>query len=484
MRRAWLVEAGAVCGLGLAAALLAAASTVGPWPWMGWASLAALAAGGLLLAGSAVAALWRRRWTGGALRLAALIVFLPVMLVACVVAGFAGKALRMGASGMDLRGSPELPVEADAMNRLVAAGNDFARRLDGAPAADGTGFALDSVGCSFGPEGRKVSFDFVRGPASAFRGSVSFKRRADGTWSRDGYSASGDPASFEGNRTAFNDSVESLGVLPDFAWPVAPQVEQDWTKAADRLAAAASACGVLGTDGTPWRTDSIRLTRNLRPGNRDAIAIWLKAARGRERVAYAVTDWAFDGRQARLLDVQAGVDGDRRSDSTLEHGAEVRSVLESALVAGDDLLAPSALVTSRHDGTWESCEARLPDGTILTYRQQLAHAFLAEYHMILSIRPPGGPERDFVLPMNTGGRTAILVGTGTLGDGAPAVRLDAGRHFDLAFTLRDPRIVPVESLRDERPAGAITGVSTRLRWVAGDTPEDRSLIEQARAYQR
>jgi hypothetical protein len=401
-----------------------------------------------------------------------------------VVAGFAGKAARMGALVPDLRGSPDLPVEAGAMNRLVATGNDLARELDGGAAADGAEFALDSVECSFGPGGRMVSFDFVRGPASAFRGSVSFKQRADGAWLRDGYSASGDPASFEADRTAFNDSVESLGVLPDFDWPVTRQVEQDWTAAADQLAASATAAAVLGTDGIPWRTDAIHLTRNLRPGNRDAIAIWLKAARGRERVAYAVTDWAFDGRQARLLDVQAGMDGDRRSDSTLEHGAEVRSVLESALAAGNDLLAPSALVTSRHDGTWETCEARLPDGTVLTYRQQQAHPFLAEYHMILSIRPPEGPERDFVLPMNTGGRTAILVRTGTFGDGVPAVRLDAGRHFDLAFTLRDPRIVPAESVRDERPAGAFTGVSTPLRWVAEGDAANASLIEQARADQR
>lgn len=107
---------------------------------------------------------------------------------------------------------------------------------------------------------------------------------------------------------------------------------------------------------------------------------------------------------------------------------------------------------------WRTCEVPLPEDTVLTYYQKSAHPFLAEYDMRLRIAPKGEPARRFVLPMNTGGRTAILVSTGRLADGTPAVRLDAGQHFNLAFRLRD------------------------LRWVSVADPEAESLLQQARDY--
>lgn len=479
-----MVEAASVCGLWVAAAVLAAASSYGPWGWLGFASLGALAAGGLALAWRGVAALWRRQWVGGGVRLVVLVLLMPAALLACVVAGFVGKAARMANFGMDASGPRVLPVESGAMEQLVAAGNALIVQISGPQAADGDRFVLESVECSFGPNRREVEFNFVRGGAGYFRAGLSFRQKADGTWTHEGHSASGDTAAFSVNSAMFDEARKALVPPAGLAWPVSPEVEARWIGAADELAAVLTAAAPLGVADATWRTDSGRFTRNLGKGNNDAISIWLEARRGRERAAYATTYWAFDGKRARLLDVNAGVDSGNSSRSTMGDGAEARSLIDPWLAGQDGLLEASALYASRGDGTWESAEAALPDGTVITYHQQLAHPFLAEYHMRLGIRPPGGEEREFFLPMNTGGRTATLVGLGTAPDGTPAVRVNAGRHFDLGFTLRDPRMIASSSVRDEVPAGAFVAISTRLRWVAPGDAESERLIEEARNYSR
>ena len=90
----------------------------------------------------------------------------------------------------------------------------------------------------------------------------------------------------------------------------------------------------------------------------------------------------------------------------------------------------------------------LPDGMVLVYREQYAHPFLAEYQMRLEIRPPGGE----------------------------------ARHFDLGFTLRDPRMIPAESVVALEPAGAFTGVNSHLRRASVSGPADRELYEATRGY--
>ena len=106
--------------------------------------------------------------------------------------------------------------------------------------------------------------------------------------------------------------------------------------------------------------------------------------------------------------------------------------------------------------------------------------------MRVEIRPPGAEKgREFFLPMNTGGRTAILVEIGKTAEGIPVVRLDAGRHFDQAFMLGDePRMIPPEAVLGAAPLGAFSGVKSSLRWVSATDPSDSELYEETRAYRR
>jgi hypothetical protein len=482
--RPWVAEAAWVGGLWMLAVALAGASSWCLWAWLGFGSMGALAAGGLVLGWRGVAALCWRHWIGGVLRLLALPLLLAAVLAACVMAGFAGKAARMAEFGPDAAGPRTLPIEAGAMGEVVAAGERLAAQIRWPRAAGEDGLVLESVQFAFGPGRRELEFSFVRGGGGYFRGTLRFRQKPDGGWAYEGHSASGDTAGFSERSALFDELRAGLTPPADLLWPVSPEVERRWTAAADELAAVLSAAAPLGTEGAPWRADSVKMTRQLRTENRDAVAIWLGARRGSQRVAYAVTTWAFDGRRARLVDVSAGVDSGNSSRSTMEDGAEIRSLLEPWLAGQKGLLEESALYASRSDRSWESCEAVLSDGTVLTYHQQQAHLFLAEYHMRLGIRPLGGEEREFFLPMNTGGRTAILVKTGTAPDGTPAARVDAGRHFDLGFTLRNPRMIPAGSVRDETIAGAFTSVSTPLRWAASGDAEGDRLIEQVRGYPR
>lgn len=441
---------------------------------MRWLGLAAFVCFGAVLVGAAIfmiRALLCRRWIAAVVWLAALVVLTPSALVGGVGAVFAGNMLRMAD-----RGTRTLPVDRNAMGELVASGKQLVSQI-------GDNFELESIAMTFGPRGREVGFDVVAGEPGFFRARIRFRQHAGGAWKPggSGHSSSGDTATFKADLKRFEEAFAKT-IAPTITWPLTDHVEKEWISAARGLADALSSAGVLDTAGIAWQAQSIRMSHSLRTGNNDSILIWLDAGRRREVIASAATDWAFNGRRARLTEATGMVQRGAASSSTMAHGAEVRSILEPWLASQDGLLAPSALFASRNDATWTACETVLPDGTTLIYREKQAHLFLAEYYMRLEIRPPGGEARDFLLPMNTGGRTAILVGVGSTADGAPAIRVNAGRHFDLGFTLRDPRMIPAASVGPETPVGAFTGVKTRLRWASATDPADHEAYEATRDY--
>lgn len=466
-----LLKAACVGTLFLAGLALAAAEG---FFYTGWLGLAALICLGAALAGVAafmIRALLRRRWIAAVVWLAALVVLTPSALVGGMVAGFAGTMLRMAD-----RGTRTLPVDRSAMDKLAASGKQLVSQLGGS-------FKLEAIEMTFGPGGREVGFDVVAGEPGSFRAGIRFRQHAGGAWKPggSGHSSSGNTETFKADLKRFEEAFAKT-IAPTITWPLTDHVEKEWISATRGLADALSSAGVLDTAGIAWQAGSVRMSRSLRTGNNDSISIWLDAGRGRERVASAATYWAFDGKRARLTDVTGMVERGAGSSSTMAHNAEVRSILEPWLASQDGLLAPSVLFASRNDATWTACETLLPDGTTLIYREQQAHPFLAEYHMRLEIRPPGGEARDFFLPMNTGGRTAILVGVGSTADGTPAIRVNAGRHFDLGFTLRDPRMISAASVGAEIPVGAFTGVKMRLRWASATDPADREAYEATRSY--
>ncbi len=124
----------------------------------------------------------------------------------------------------------------------------------------------------------------------------------------------------------------------------------------------------------------------------------------------------------------------------------------------------------------------LPDGTRLTHEQQHAHLFLAESRMRVTLQPPQGKARTFSLPMNTRGRTATLVWMGHTTLGIPAVRLVAKRHFALGLLLPEASFLAPNEVLEAKVLGTMVEISTPLRWVAADEPQDPALLQEALDY--
>ncbi len=477
-RGARLIRKVAVVGsLAVGGVLLAMAEGFFAHAGLGCAALVCFAAALLAVFVFAITAVWRRQWSAAIAWLLALLVLAPVLLVGGVVAGFAGRTL-----GMMEFAKRTLPIPHASLARLAKEGRSLADGLNRVDPEAADKFSPEAVGVFFGPAGREIHFDFMLGDGTGFRGRVGFRQKNGGEWQRDGTSCSGDTATFAENRSRFERALASIG-SPDLAWPIEADVEERWVAAANEIAEFLTGADVLESGRLSWRLNSIQMTRAMHQKNADCISIGFNAKRGDQRAAWVTTYWVFDGQHARLEDLSAGVDIGTNSFSGREHGAEVRSMLEPWIASRGGLFRPSHLYQSRGDRTWEACEIVLPDGSALVYRQQLAHAFLAEYHMRVEIRPAGGgAARDFFLPMNTGGRTAILVSTGKTAGGEAAVLLDGGRHFQTAFTLANPRMISPESVLEPIPFGAFTGVKSPLRWASATLPADRELFEETVSY--
>ena len=122
---------------------------------------------------------------------------------------------------------------------------------------------------------------------------------------------------------------------------------------------------------------------------------------------------------------------------------------------------------------WRACEAMLPGGIRVIYREQPAHPFLAEYNMRIEFILPDGRKRLFELPMNTGGRTSVLVFTGITSDGSAAVQLTSGSHVEVAFDLKTLRWLDPAEMKGAVYAGAFLEEKTPLGWFPA-APQERT----------
>ncbi|MEI6280235.1 MAG: hypothetical protein WCQ16_12765 [Verrucomicrobiae bacterium] len=449
-----LVEVGAVfAGFVLAAGMAFVAS------WQSWrfADIAAAVLWGLLVLGvlvRGILCLWHRAWVAGILHVLAVPVCFLGGLAAIFVAGLGGGM----ATEWDFR-PRVLPVQRDRMDEIVAAGQRMAADLSRFLSDNGS-LALGSMSFTAAPPGEAKNFSLRFFKASPGYFSIDLDFAEDGNaWKRRGESASGDTETFAKIRSALQSHLPSS--LPEAVrWPVDGPASARILEGAETVCAWFGAQGVLQTAGKVWQVDAVRYVRHLRQKGEDSVRIELACKDGGQRVAWAVLDWAFDGKSLRFLDATGGVNSGTDGTSSMENSAEVQTIIEEWLTTDRGIFGRQ----QEHGKPWRTCEAELPGGVRLIYSQQNAHPFLTEYRMRAAIRLPDGSARIFSLPMNTGGRTSVLVYTGATPEGTPALRMVSGKHCDMAFDLKTLRVMPAGEVRDADYAGAFLEVSTPLTW--------------------
>lgn len=400
-------------------------------------------------------ALSRREWIGGTVRLLAAPICFLTGLVAMFLADLAGGA----AAEWDFQ-TRMLPVDERAMKAVQTEGNKIAASLS-EHLPNHEKFTLNSISLeSGGTEGtrREIALDFFKPSPGHFSISADFQKIPDG-WKRTNHGASGDTETF----SKFRDSVEPhlpSALPPALRWPSDEKVTKSIREGAEGLLAVFEKQELLRTRGKPWSVESIRYVRNLRGRSNDTVRIRFSCKDGKKLIAWAETDWAFGGKALRFLSASGGAGG----NSDMEDHAEIETLVTEWL--GRDRGIFERLKS--RGKPWRTCDARLPGGVGLTYAEQPAHPFLAEYHMRATINVPDGRSRTFSLPMNTGGRTKVLVFTGAAPSGTTALRLVSGRHFNMAFDLGSLRIFPVGEFTESAYAGAFLEVSTPLTWFPAD----------------
>lgn len=418
-------------------------------------------------------ALWRREFAAFFLRFLGGVLLLPAGALGLAVIAMAGKFSVMleGDAGT-------LPVPAGALRSLEEAGGVLAKEFSAASGSDWS-LEVDAVSLEFGGRRRFVEFGFTtpRDAGRDFRASVDFAWNAAGGWEIVGGGSSGDTETFAVNQAAYLEARKAIQP-PQMRWPLDEKTEQEFTRAASELAAALTARQVLDLGATPWELTGVRFSHYFSGDSGDRMELRFQAKDDEGNGAHLFTYWTYDGKVARLGDVSAGINNGARSSSTREQSEEVRTEINEILTMSGELLQPE----KQSQRGWESCTTTLPDGSKLTYSQQPAHPFLAEYHMRATIERPDGTARVFSLPMNTGGRTAVFVHTGITAGGDPAIRLSAGRHFDTGFELTKPRFIAADQVLEPELLGAFLQISTPLQWVSADSPESAPLLAEAMSY--
>ena len=420
--------------------------------------IAALLVGAFLvlaLLGRGILSLTRHEWVGAIVRILAA----PACFIIGLAAMFFAYLFAQLGGGVALEQhfeSRTLPVNERAMSAIQAEGNKIAASLS-EHLPNQEKLALHLIGLeSSGPGGmqQKISLDFFKSPPGHFSISADFQKGSDG-WKRTSQSASGDPETFEKFRNAIQPNLPAA-LPPEILWPADDHVTKSIRAGAEELRAVFEKQDLLRSNGKPWSVDTIRYLRNLRDLRNQTVRITFSCKDGKKRIAWAHTDWAFCENTLHFLDATGGTE----NESNMENHAEVETVVTEWLSSDRGIFER----LKPRGKPWRTCEAILPDGVSLIYAQQQAHLFLAEYDMRATINLPDGRSRTFALPMNTGGRTNVLVFTGTSPGGTAALRLASGRHFDMAFDLVSLRIFPVGEFTESAYAGAFQEVSTPLTW--------------------
>lgn len=431
--------------------LSAGVSFLSSWlasPATGAAGLLIFACLILALLARGILSLWRHQWVAGIARILAVPACFLFGLAAMFLADLAGR----WAMDWDLRAGT-LPVDERAMKEIRNEGNKIAAGLSSF-LPNQEKFALEVIDIESGGAPRKISLRFSKPPPEYFSISADFQETPGG-WKRTGGGSSGDTETFAKFRDAIDPHLPSS--LPaTLRWPVDEPVAKRIRDGAEALRAVIESQGILGTDGKAWSVGPIHYVRNLRSDGCDMVRMNFSCKEGRQPVAWAGTDWAFDGKTLRFLDATGGT----RGNSNRENQAEVETSVTEWLARDREIFEH----LKPRGKPWRTCEAELPGGIRLLYAQQQAHPFLAEYHMRATISLPDGRSRTFALPMNTGGRTEILVFTGTKADGSAALRMVSGRHFDMVFDLQTLRIFPAGEFKESAYAGAYLEISTPLTW--------------------
>lgn len=423
-------------------------------PWIDIMSIGLFAALVLVLLTRALIAFWRHRWIGGILRLFGVPVLLLVAGAGLFVTSIIADSLPEFWNQMHLT----LPLERGNARRFVTEGERIAGILS-PKTPDGKPMKLRQVTFGIKPAVgepvRMVEFDFWK---DTFRCDAKYRVRGP-VWTRESFHCGGDTETFDANHKA----IPLL--LPQelqgfFEWPVNQAVTDRLLEAGREMAKVLQQEQPLGSEGAAWNVESIEFHRGLAKGWHDSIQINLNAKRENRRLAWANVTLFYDGKQAQLENCNGWVDHDTGGDSNMNHDAAVTSTLREWLREDRGILKK----TEDHGKPWRSCEAALPGSVRMIYREQPAHPFLAEYNMRVEFFLPDGRHRLFDLPPNTGGRTKVLVYTGTTSSGSSAVRLVSGAYIDIAFDLGTLRMLDPKTIRDENYTGAFLEETTPLTW--------------------
>jgi hypothetical protein len=422
--------------------------------WMDILAIGLFAALALVLLTRALIAFWRHRWIGGILRLFAVPVLLVVGGAGLFVTSMIADSLPEFWSQMQLT----LPLEKGNTRRFVKEGERIAGMLS-SKTPDGKPMKLRQVTFRFIPKGgepvRTVEFDFSK---DNFSCDATYQPEGH-VWLKKNQHASGDTEMFKKNQKAIPAALPQQ-LQGSFDWAVNQAVADRLLEAGREMAKVLQQEQPLDSEGAAWNVESIEFHRGLAKGWHDSIQINLNAKREKRRVAWANVTLFFDGKQARFENCNGWVDDDKGCDFNMNHDAAVTSVLREWLSEDRGILKK----TESHGKPWRSCEAALPGGVRIIYREQSAHAFLAEYNMRVEFLLPNGRRRCFDLPMNTGGRTKVLVYTGTTSSGSAAVRLVSGAYINIAFDLGTLRMLDPKTICDETYTGAFLGETTPLTW--------------------
>lgn len=455
-RYPWLrgvIEAGVLLGVLLLSFMGVVLAGILQKPWIEKLSFFLIPGLLLLLLFRGVVTLWQSRLSG-ILRLLAL----PVVFVG----GFGGifVASMIGDSLPELWEQywRTLPIEKGAERSVIKEGKRIASLLS-AKSPDGMPMELRQVmfGLEFkGAEPtRTIGFDFAKG-APEFFSCSSYRLQGD-RWIKVGeHSSGGELKSFEANRKAI------LPALPkelqgNLEWPLKQAVAEQFIKEGREIANLLERQQPLATEGAAWSLEGIHFGHGIRKGWHDSIEIKLQARREKERVAWASVYLTYDGKMARLDRCIGGGGG---SDGSMIQEAALMTIFREWLSEDRGILKKA----EDHGKPWRSCEATLPGGIRMIYHEQPAHAFLAEYNMRMEFLLPDGRHRKFDLPMNTGGRTRVLVYEGSTADGGRAIRLVSGAYINAAFDLGTLRMIDPKAVLNESYEGVFLEEKTPLTW--------------------